>query len=79
MSLTPGTRLGPCEIIGPLGTGGMGEVYTARDTRLGRTVAIKVLLPEVGADTGRLHRFAQEARAASALNHPNVAHIYGIG
>jgi TolB-like protein/predicted Ser/Thr protein kinase len=78
MSLTPGTRLGPYEILGPLGTGGMGEVYTARDTRLGRTVAIKVLPPEVEADAGRMHRFEQEARAASALSHPNVAHIYEI-
>ena len=78
MALLPGTRLGPYEIVAPLGAGGMGEVYRARDTRLGREVAIKVLPAERLADEGRRRRFVQEARAASALNHPNIVTIHEI-
>ncbi|MGE5277973.1 MAG: serine/threonine-protein kinase, partial [Acidobacteriota bacterium] len=77
--MTPGARLGPYEILGPLGAGGMGEVYRARDTRLGREVAIKVLPAELAADPDRIRRFEQEARAASALNHPNVVTVHDVG
>jgi serine/threonine protein kinase len=70
MSLTAGARLGPYEIVSALGAGGMGEVYRARDSRLGRDVAIKVLPTAFAGDPERLHRFEQEARAAAALNHP---------
>lgn len=74
-----GTRLGPYEIVSPLGAGGIGEVYRARDTRLGREVAVKVLPASFSQDADRLRRFEQEARAASALNHPNILTIYDIG
>ena len=79
MTLTAGTRLGPYEIVAPLGAGGMGEVYRARDIRLGREVAVKVLPEAVSADQDRLARFDREARAASALNHPNVLAIHDLG
>jgi serine/threonine protein kinase/tetratricopeptide (TPR) repeat protein len=79
MTLAPGTRLGHFEILAPIGTGGMGEVYRARDTRLGREVAIKVLPASFSSDPDRLRRFEQEARAASALNHPNIVTVYDVG
>src|ERR1700734_2124310 len=79
MSLPHGTRLGPYEIVAPIGAGGMGEVYRARDTRLGRDVAIKVLPPSVARDPARLRRFELEARGAGALNHPNILAIYDLG
>jgi Tol biopolymer transport system component/predicted Ser/Thr protein kinase len=79
MYLAPGTKLGPYEILAPLGAGGMGEVYRARDTKLGREAAIKVLPSETASDAGRRQRFEQEARSASALNHPNILTIYDIG
>ena len=78
MDVQPGTRLGPYEISGPLGAGGMGVVYTAVDTRLGRRVAVKRLPPDAAAIPERRRRFLQEARAASALNHPNIAQIYDV-
>ena len=79
MTLTPGTRLGPYEIGAPLGAGGMGEVYRARDSRLGRDVAIKVLSSSLSNDADLLRRFEQEARAASALNHPGILTIHDFG
>jgi predicted Ser/Thr protein kinase len=79
MTLLTGTRLGPYEILAPIGAGGMGEVFRARDTRLGRDVAIKVLSAEFSTDSQRRARFEQEARAASALNHPNIVAIHDIG
>ena len=79
MTLAAGTRLGPYEVLGPLGAGGMGEVYRARDTRLAREVAVKVLAEELAADVARLKRFEQEARAASSFNHPNIVTIFDIG
>ncbi len=79
MALTAGSRLGPYEIQSALGAGGMGEVYRARDTRLERTVAVKVLPTEFAADAGRAQRFQQEARVLSALNHPNIVGIYDVG
>jgi eukaryotic-like serine/threonine-protein kinase len=79
MSLTPGTKLGPYEILAPLGAGGMGEVYRARDTRLGREVALKILPDSFAGEGDRLRRFEQEARAVAALNHPNILAIHDIG
>ena len=79
MSLEKDARLGPYEILCPLGAGGMGEVYKARDTRLGRDVAVKVLPAEFTADPERLRRFEQEARAAAALNHPNILVLHDMG
>ena len=79
MTLPAGTRLGSYEIAGPVGSGGMGEVYRARDTKLSRDVAVKVLSQEVSRDTERLARFEKEARTASALSHPNIVTIYEIG
>ncbi|HEY3203822.1 MAG TPA: protein kinase [Thermoanaerobaculia bacterium] len=79
MTLAVGARLGPYEIVSPLGAGGMGEVYKARDTRLGREIALKVLPQELSRDRDRLARFEQEARSASALNHPNIVTVHDIG
>ena len=79
MSLTPGSRLGPYEIVAALGVGGMGEVYRARDARLGREVAVKVLPADLSSDKDRVRRFEQEARSASGLDHPNIITIYDIG
>src|SRR6202046_5047372 len=79
MPLSPGARLGPYEIIAPLAAGGMGEVYRARDTRLRREVAIKVLHSAVFLDPDRLRRFEQEALATAALNHPNILAVFDIG
>jgi eukaryotic-like serine/threonine-protein kinase len=79
VTLAAGSQLGPYEILSPLGAGGMGEVYRARDTRLGRDVAIKVLPQSFSQDAGRLRRFEQEARAASALNHPNIVTLHDVG
>ena len=78
MSLQPGSTVGPYEIMSPLGAGGMGEVYRARDTRLNRDVAIKVLPASVAADQERLARFTREAQTLAALNHPNIAILYGL-
>ncbi len=79
MTLAAGSRLGPYEILAPLGAGGMGEVYRAKDPRLGREVAIKVLPASLSQDADRLRRFEQEARAAGLLNHPNITAVYDIG
>src|SRR5262244_3738430 len=79
MALIPGTRLGPYEILSLLGAGGMGEVYRARDTRLKREVAIKVLPASFSADPDRLRRFEHEAQAAGSLNHPNITAVYDVG
>jgi serine/threonine protein kinase len=77
--LSIGARLGPYEIAGFVGAGGMGEIYRARDPRLGRDVAIKVLPPAFASDAERLERFEREARAVAALNHPNILTIYDVG
>jgi tetratricopeptide (TPR) repeat protein len=79
MTLSPGTRLGPYEITAPIGAGGMGEVYKARDTRLDRTVAVKVLPAEFAADAERLTRFEREAKATAALSHPNILAVHDVG
>src|SRR3954465_10340952 len=78
MPLSPGTRLGPYEINAQVGAGGMGEVYRARDTRLNRDVAIKVLPDLFANDPERLARFTREAQTLASLNHPNIAHIHGL-
>ena len=78
MPLTAGAHLGPYEILGAIGVGGMGEVYRARDTKLDRDVAIKVLPESVAADPERIARFEREAKTLAALNHPHIAHIYGL-
>src|SRR5450759_3458016 len=77
--LTPGSRLGPYEILSPLGAGGMGEVYKAKDTRLGRDVAIKVLPPHLSSDPEIRQRFEREAKAISALTHPHICALYDVG
>ncbi len=79
MPLNPGSRLGRYEIMAPLGSGGMGEVYRARDERLGRQVAVKVLRPDATGDPELQRRFAIEARSASALNHPNILTVHDVG
>jgi eukaryotic-like serine/threonine-protein kinase len=79
MQLQPGDRLGPYEIVAPLGAGGMGEVYRARDPRLDREVAVKVLPSAASQDRDRLQRFQHEARAASALDHPNILAVHDVG
>jgi Tol biopolymer transport system component len=79
MTLATGTKLGPYEILAPIGAGGMGEVYRAKDPRLGREVAIKVLPPSFAQDPDRLKRFEQEARAAGVLNHPNITAVHDFG
>ena len=78
MSLASGTRLGPYEILSLLGSGGMGEVYRARDTKLRREVALKILPEVFAADPERLARFRREAQVLATLNHPNIAAIYGV-
>src|SRR5512145_1880702 len=78
MSLTPGTRLGAYAILGHIGAGGMGEVYRATDSHLKRSVAIKVLPAAMASDADRLARFQREAEVLGALNHPNIAAIYGL-
>src|SRR6058998_2642835 len=79
MTVATGTQLGRYEIRSKIGAGGMGEVYLAQDTKLDRKVALKILPAEVAANQDRMRRFVQEAKAAAALNHPNIAHIYEIG
>src|ERR1700749_523953 len=79
MALTAGTKLGPYEIQSPLGAGGMGEVYRARDTRLDRIVAIKILATHLASSPELKQRMEREARAISALNHPHICHLYDIG
>jgi serine/threonine protein kinase len=76
--IAPGTRLGPYEVIALIGSGRMGAVYRAHDTKLNRDVALKVLLPEVADNPERLARFRREAQILASLNHPNIAHIYGL-
>jgi len=78
MTLVPGARLGPYEIVAGIGAGGMGEVYRARDTRLNRDVAIKILPDSFAADPERIARFQREAQVLASLNHPNIAQIYGV-
>src|SRR6516162_337730 len=79
MALAPGTKLGPYVIQSPLGAGGMGEVYRAKDTRLGRDVAIKILPKEMSADVARKQRFEREAKTISGLNHPNICVLHDVG
>ncbi|HXQ25321.1 MAG TPA: protein kinase [Candidatus Acidoferrales bacterium] len=77
MTLAVGTKLGPYEILAPIGAGGMGEVYRARDAKLGRDVALKVLPEAFARDAERMARFQREAKVLASLNHPNIASIYG--
>jgi len=77
--MTPGSRLGPYQIVARIGAGGMGEVWRARDERLGRDVAIKVLPAELASNPERVQRYEKEARATGSLNHPNILSIYDIG
>jgi len=79
MTLAPGTKLGPYEIVAPLGAGGMGEVYRAKDTRLDRSVAIKILPAQFSADPVRKQRFQREAKTISSLNHPHICVLYDVG
>ena len=79
MTLPVGTRLGPYEILSPIGAGGMGEVYRAKDTRLGREIAIKLLPEELARDPERVSRFEREARSASALSHAHVVSVFDVG
>ncbi len=79
MSLSIGDRLGRYEVLGPIGAGGMGEVWQARDSELGRQVAIKVLPEAMAADPKRIERFRREARALAALSHPNLLEVYDVG
>src|SRR5215471_11883067 len=79
MTRAPGARLGPYEVLAPLGAGGMGEVYRARDTRLDRIVALKVLHQHLADDPVRQARFEREARAVSKLNHPHICSLYDVG
>src|SRR5579863_10475093 len=78
MALTSGTKLGPYEIVAPLGAGGMGEVYRARDSKLNREVALKVLPAAMANDAERMARFQREAQVLASLNHPSIASIYGL-
>src|ERR1700733_910935 len=78
MALTAGTRLGPYEILAPIGAGGMGEVYRAKDTKLKREVALKVLPDSFAGDPERIARFQREAEVLASLNHPNIAQIFGV-
>src|SRR5712671_6050033 len=79
MSVVPGSRFGPYEVLAALGAGGMGDVYRARDARLDRDVAVKVLPPLWAGNADRLRRFEQEARATAVLNHPNILAVYDVG
>jgi eukaryotic-like serine/threonine-protein kinase len=79
MALSSRTKLGPYEIVAPLGAGGMGEVYRARDTRLDRAVAVKILPPHLSSNPEARHRFEREARAISSLNHPNICTLHDVG
>src|SRR5262245_36598245 len=78
MAIAPGSRLGPYEVLAALGAGGMGEVYRARDTKLGRDVALKVIADSFSGDAERLARFEREARTLATLNHAHIAQIYGL-
>ena len=79
MTLAAGTRLGPYEILAPIGAGGMGEVYRARDTRLGREVAVKVVPPSLSSSPQALQRFEREAKTISQLSHPHICALYDVG
>src|SRR5256884_6871875 len=79
MALTAGTKLGPYEVLGALGAGGMGEVYRAKDTRLDRTIAIKILPEHLSSDPQRRERFEREAKAISSVSHPHICPLYDVG